>query len=66
VAGVSINTVYKLLADAGKGCAVLDDVKVRGAKARRMEVDGDLELRLCQAAERCDGAAAGKQTRLLL
>jgi hypothetical protein len=39
VAGVSINTVSKLLADAGKGCAVLDDVKVRGAKARRMEVD---------------------------
>jgi IS1 family transposase len=39
VADVSINTVSKLLVDAGKACAAFHDEKVRGVKARRVEVD---------------------------
>jgi IS1 family transposase len=39
VADVSINTVSKLLVDAGKACAALHDEKVRGVKARRVQVD---------------------------
>lgn len=36
---VSINTVSKLLVDAGKVCATLHDEKVRDVKARRVQVD---------------------------
>src|ERR1700733_11930938 len=39
VADVSINTVAKLLVDAGKACAAFHDAKVRGVKARRVQVD---------------------------
>jgi IS1 family transposase len=39
VADVSINTVAKLLVDAGKACAAFHDEKVRGVKARRVQVD---------------------------
>jgi IS1 family transposase len=39
VADVSINTVGKLLVDAGKACATFHDEKVRGVKARRVQVD---------------------------
>ena len=39
VAEVSINTVSKLLVDAGKACAAFHDEKVRGVKARRVQVD---------------------------
>jgi len=39
VCDVSINTVSKLLVDAGKACAVFHDEKVRGVKARRVQVD---------------------------
>jgi IS1 family transposase len=39
VADVSINTVSKLLVDAGKACAIFHDEKVRGVKARRVQVD---------------------------
>jgi lambda repressor-like predicted transcriptional regulator len=39
VADVSINTVAKLLVDAGKACATFHDAKVRGVKARRVQVD---------------------------
>lgn len=35
----SINTVAKLLVDAGKFCAGFHDDKVRGVKARRVQVD---------------------------
>jgi IS1 family transposase len=35
----SINTVSKLLEDAGRFCAGFHDVKVRGVKARRVQVD---------------------------
>ncbi|WP_296581308.1 IS1 family transposase [Xanthobacter sp.] len=39
VADVSINTVSKLLVDAGKACATFHDEHVRGVKARRVQVD---------------------------
>jgi len=39
VADVSINTVSKLLVDAGKACAAFHDEKVRDVKARRVQVD---------------------------
>jgi len=39
VADVSLNTVAKLLVDAGKVCAAFHDEKVRGVKARRVQVD---------------------------
>ena len=39
IAGVSINTVTKLLADAGEACAAYHDETVRGVKARRVQCD---------------------------
>ena len=39
VCDVSPNTVDKLLRDAGKACAAFHDEKVRGVKARRVQVD---------------------------
>jgi IS1 family transposase len=36
---VSINTVSKLLVDAGKACTAFHDDKVRGVKAKRVQVD---------------------------
>ena len=39
LADVSINTVSKLLVDAGRLCAAFHDNQVRGVKARRVQVD---------------------------
>jgi IS1 family transposase len=39
VAGVSINTVAKLLADAGDACEEFHDQTVRGVKAKRVQCD---------------------------
>ncbi len=39
VADVSINTVSKLLIDAGKACSTFHDDKVRAVKSRRVQVD---------------------------
>lgn len=39
MAGVSINTVSKLLIDAGKACAAFHDDNVRGVKAARVQCD---------------------------
>lgn len=39
VADVSINTVSKLLIDAGRACAAYHDDNVRNVKARRVQVD---------------------------
>ena len=36
MADVSINTVAKLLVDAGRACAAFHDEKVRGVKAKRV------------------------------
>jgi IS1 family transposase len=39
VCDVSINTVAKMLVEAGKVCMTLHDEKVRGVKAKRVQVD---------------------------
>lgn len=39
ITGVSINTVTKLLEDAGEVCAAFHDEHVRGVKAKRVQVD---------------------------
>lgn len=39
VAGVSINTVSKLLVDAGKVCAAFHDEMVRGVETKRVQAD---------------------------
>lgn len=39
VTGVSLNTVTKLLIDAGKACAACHDEHVRGVKAQRIQCD---------------------------
>lgn len=39
VTGVSINTVSKLLEDAGEVCAAFHEERVRGVKAKRVQVD---------------------------
>ncbi len=39
ITGVSINTVSKLLEDAGDVCATFHDEHVRGVKAKRVQVD---------------------------
>ena len=39
VADVSINTVTKMLVDAGTACAAFHDENVRGVKAKRVQVD---------------------------
>jgi transposase-like protein len=39
LADVSINTVSKLLVDAGRFCAGFHDAKVRNVKAKRVQVD---------------------------
>jgi len=39
VADVSINTVSKLLVDAGEACAAFHDEKVRNVKAARIQCD---------------------------
>ena len=39
ITGVSINTVSKLLEDAGEFCAAYHDDKVRSVKAKRVQVD---------------------------
>jgi IS1 family transposase len=39
VSDVSINTVSKLLIDAGKACAAFHDTTVQGVKSRRVQVD---------------------------
>src|SRR5713101_3174131 len=39
VADVSLNTVTKLLTDAGKACAAYHDEHVRGVKSKRVQCD---------------------------
>src|SRR5262245_9440049 len=39
LADVSINTVSKLLEDAGEACLVMHDEKVRGVKASKVQCD---------------------------
>jgi lambda repressor-like predicted transcriptional regulator len=39
ITGVSINTVTKLLEDAGAACAAYHDERVRNVKAKRIQCD---------------------------
>lgn len=46
--GVSINTVTKLLEDAGEACIVLHDEKVRDVKAARIQCDEIWSFNYCK------------------
>jgi IS1 family transposase len=62
LADVSINTVSKLLVDAGRFCAGFHDVKVRDVKAKRVQVDeiwsftGAKQKNVATMKARVDGA----------
>src|SRR5947199_9844870 len=47
-ADVSINTVTKLLEDAGRACAAFHDQTVRGVKARRVRCDEIWSFAYCK------------------
>src|SRR4051812_18303905 len=55
VADVSINTVSKLLVDAGEACLTIDDETVKGVKARRIQCDEIWSF--CHAKEKNVAAA---------
>jgi IS1 family transposase len=48
VTGVSINTVTKLLEDAGEACIALHDEKVRNVKSRRLQCDEIWSFNYCK------------------
>lgn len=50
VNGVSINTVTKLLEDAGETCIALHDEKVRNVKSRRLQCDEIWSFNYCKKA----------------
>ncbi|HEX5278684.1 MAG TPA: IS1 family transposase [Micropepsaceae bacterium] len=50
VAGVSINTVTKLLEDAGETCIALHDEKVRNVKSKRLQCDEIWSFNYCKKA----------------
>lgn len=50
VADVSINTVSKLLVDAGNACAVFHDEKARNVKAKRVQADEIWSFNYCKQA----------------
>jgi hypothetical protein len=67
IVGWSINTVDKLLRDAGEAALAYHDKAVRGVKARRISVRRDLEVRSRQTEERaCQLAAWRSDHRRLL
>src|SRR5260370_41740973 len=60
LADVSLNTVYKLAADAGAACAAYHDEHVRNVKAKRVQVD---EIWAFVYSEQKDVATAKGQDR---
>ncbi len=52
VVGVSINTVTKLLVEAGEACAAYHDVTVRNVGSTRVECDEIWSFVVCQGQER--------------
>ena len=66
VADVSINTVSKLLVEAGEACAAFHDANVHGVKAKRIQVDEIWSFCLLQSRRTSptgEGrAAAGRAT----
>jgi IS1 family transposase len=61
VADVSINTVAKLLVDAGKACAAFHDEHVRGVKARRVQCDEIWSFTYAKAKNVPDAKAAPEE-----
>jgi IS1 family transposase len=51
VTGVSINTVTKLLEDAGTACAAHHDAKVRNVHSRRLQCDEIWQFNYCKKAK---------------
>jgi IS1 family transposase len=51
VTGVSINTVTKLLEDAGMACAAHHDEKVRNVRSRRLQCDEIWQFNYCKKAK---------------
>jgi IS1 family transposase len=48
LAGVSLNTVAKLLVDAGEACALIHDEHVRGVQSRRIQADEIWSFNYCK------------------
>jgi len=59
IVGCSINTVDKLLRDAGEVALAYHDNHARGVKSRRIQCDENLEFRSCQGEERAEEHACG-------
>jgi IS1 family transposase len=51
ITGVSINTVTKLLEDAGEACIAMHDERVRNVKARRIQCDEIWSFNYCKQAK---------------
>src|SRR5271154_5395589 len=79
LADVSINTVSKLLVDAGRFCASYHDAKVRNVKAKRVQVDeiwsftgakqknvAKMKNRVDVAGDTCTWTAIEAQTKLII
>lgn len=60
IVGVSINTVSKLLVEAGEACAEFHDVNVRGLKSQRIQCDEIWSF--CYAKEKNANTAKGAPT----
>ncbi len=58
ITGVSINTVTKLLVEAGKFCLEFHDKRVRGLKSERVQVDEIWSFNYVKAANLKDAKAA--------
>ncbi len=61
ITGVSINTVSKLLVDAGKACATFHDETVRGVKCKRIQCDEIWSFTYAKAKNVGDAKAAPEQ-----
>src|SRR5437868_5352667 len=55
---VSINTVSKLLVDAGQACATFHDQNVRGVRAQRVQMDETWSFTYAKQKQVADAKAA--------
>ncbi len=58
ILGVSINTVTKLLEDAGEACIAMHDEKVRNVKSRRLQCDEIWSFNYCKKVNLAKAKAA--------
>lgn len=58
ILGVSINSVTKLLEDAGEACIAMHDEKVRGVKSRRLQCDEIWAFTYCKKVNLTNAKAA--------